>query len=264
MRSSASSGPEGGGALRVQDRAFEPCAIIPVFDHERTVARVVAGVRESGLVCLIVDDGSSAPCARELDRLARDVPGTRLVRLPANRGKGAAVIAGFREAAALGFTHALQIDADGQHTLADIPRFLEDSRAHPAAVVCGRPQFDASMPRVRRYGRYLTHALVWLETLSFDIPDSLCGFRIYPLEPVMRLLAGGRIGTRMDFDVEILVRLDWQGVPLRWLSTRVVYPLDGVSHFRLVRDNVLMVLLQLRLLLGMLVRLPRLLARRRA
>jgi glycosyltransferase involved in cell wall biosynthesis len=241
-----------------------PCAVIPVFDHERTIARVVEAVRASGLPCLLVDDGSSPPCARELDRLAREVPEVRLLRLPENRGKGCAVIAGFRAAAASGHTHALQIDADGQHALGDIPAFVAESRAHPDALVCGRPLFDASMPAVRRYGRYLTHALVWLETLSFDIPDSLCGFRIYPLEAVIELLRDEPVGARMDFDVEILVRLYWRRVPLRWVPTRVVYPLDGVSHFRLLRDNVRMVLLQLRLLGGWLARLPWLIARKLA
>jgi len=225
---------------------------------------VVAAVRQGGLPCLLVDDGSSAECARELDRLAAEIPDTRLIRLAANRGKGAAVIAGFRAAAAAGFTHALQIDADGQHALGDIPRFIAEARVHPEALICGRPLFDASMPTVRRCGRYLTHALVWLETLSFDIADSQCGFRVYPLEPVLRLAAGERLGERMDFDVEVLVRLHWQGIPLRWLDTPVVYPVDGISHFRLVRDNARMVVLQLRLLAGMLRRLPRLLKRKLA
>ena len=245
------------------DGSFSPCAVIPVFDHERTIAHVVSVVRASGLPCLLIDDGSGAACARELDRLAREVPGIELIRFATNRGKGVAVIAGFRAAAAEGFTHALQIDADGQHALTDVPRFIEEARAHPAALIFGRPLFDASMPRVRRYGRWLTHALVWLDTLSFEIPDSLCGFRVYPLEPVMRLVAAEYIGARMDFDVEILVRLHWRGVPLRWLATRVVYPLDGISHFRLVRDNAHMVFLQLRLLAGMFRRLPRLIARKR-
>ena len=244
------------------DSSFSPCAIVPVFDHERTIAQVVAAVREAGLPCLLIDDGSGPACARELERLAREVPGTRLIRLAPNRGKGTAVITGFRAAAVEGRTHALQIDADGQHALADIPRFIEEARAHPEALVCGRPLFDASMPRVRRYGRWLTHALVWLETLSLEIPDSLCGFRVYPLAPVMDLLDAEHIGARMDFDVEILVRLHWRGVPLRWIATQVVYPLDGVSHFRLVRDNAHMVLLQMRLLLGMLLRLPRLIGRK--
>lgn len=214
--------------------------------------------------CLLIDDGSGEACARELDRLTREISETRLVRLAPNRGKGAAMLAGFRAASAAGRTHALQIDADGQHALEDIPRFIEEAREHPLALICGKPLFDASMPRARRYGRWLTHALVWLETLSFDIPDSLCGFRVYPLEPVMRLVAAEHIGARMDFDVEIIVRLHWRGVPLRWIGTRVVYPRDGISHFRLVRDNAHMVLLQLRLLAGMLLRLPRLIGRKLA
>jgi glycosyltransferase involved in cell wall biosynthesis len=243
---------------------FLPCAIIPVYDHGGTIGRVVEALRAAQLPCFLVDDGSHAACARELDRLAGEIPGTRLVRLSANRGKGRAMLAGFEAAASQGFTHALQIDADGQHSLPDIARFIEHARTHPAALVCGRPVFDASMPLVRRYGRYLTHALVWLETLSFEIPDSLCGFRVYPLEPVARLIAREHIGARMDFDVEILVRLWWRGVPLQWLATRVTYPLDGISHFRMVRDNARMIALQLRLLCGMLVRLPALIARKGA
>ena len=243
---------------------FLVCAVIPVYDHGRTIARVLGAVRAAGVPAFLVDDGSSAPCARELERLTAQTPETRLVRLAANRGKGRAVLTGFEAAANEGFSHALQIDADGQHALEDIPRFINEARAHPQALICGRPLFDATMPAVRRYGRYLTHALVWLETLSFDIPDSLCGFRVYPLEPVIRLMAHEHIGARMDFDVEIIVRLYWRAVPLRWLATRVTYPSDGISHFRLVRDNARMVALQLRLLLGMLLRLPILLARRLA
>ncbi|HTV51475.1 MAG TPA: glycosyltransferase family 2 protein [Steroidobacteraceae bacterium] len=243
---------------------YLPCAVIPVYNHEHAVGRVLAAVRAAGLPCLLVDDGSALACARELERLASSTPQTRLLRQDANRGKGEAVMAGFRAAAASGYTHALQIDADGQHALGDIPRFVAEARDNPRALVCGRPIFDASMPAVRRYGRYLTHALVWLDTLSFAIPDSLCGFRLYPLAPVLQLLAQEHVGARMEFDVEILVRLYWRGVPLRWIDTRVTYPLDGVSHFRLLRDNARMVALQTRLLLGMLLRLPRLLRQRLA
>lgn len=238
---------------------FSPCAVIPVYNHEQAVGRVLAAVRAADLPCLLVDDGSGAVCARELERLAATTPRTMLLRLEVNRGKGHAVIEGFRAAAASGHTHALQIDADGQHALADIPRFVAEAAEHPRALVCGRPIFDASMPAVRRYGRYVTHALVWLDTLSFSIPDSLCGFRIYPLAPVLELLAQEHVGARMEFDVEILVRLYWRRVPMRWIATRVTYPLDGVSHFRLLRDNMRMVALQTRLVLGMLLRLPRLL-----
>lgn len=232
-----------------------------MFDHEHAVARVVTGVRAAGLPCLLVDDGSGPACARELDRLAATVPHTSLLRLAVNGGKGAAMLAGFDWAGQHGFSHGLQIDADGQHALGDISTFIEEARRNPLALICGRPLFDRSMPALRHYGRYLTHALVWLNTLSLSIPDSMCGFRVYPLAAVRALMAEEYIGRRMDFDVEIIVRMYWRRVPMRWLPTRVTYPADGVSHFRMIRDNGRMIGLQLRLFAGMLCRLPRLLGR---
>ena len=246
-------------AVAARSAEFGPCAVIPVYNHEHAIGRVVEAVRAAGLPCVLVDDASSDACARELDRLAMLGPDVSLVRLPVNLGKGGAVTAGLRAAQKLGFTHALQIDADGQHALGDVPRFLAEARAHPGTMVCGRPVFDAAMPKGRFYGRYLTHVFVWLNTLSFDIPDSMCGFRVYPLTSVLALLNSARLGSRMDFDVEVLVRLHWRGQPMLWLDTRVSYPMDGVSHFRMVWDNVLMVRLQVKLFVGMLVRLPLLL-----
>ncbi len=232
-----------------------------MFDHEHAVARVVTAVHAAGLPCLLVDDGSGPSCAGELIRLAASVPRTRLLRLPVNAGKGAAMLAGFVAAWQEGYSHALQVDADGQHALADIRSFIEAAAREPQALICGRPVFDRSMPAIRYYGRYLTHGLVWLNTLSWSIPDSMCGFRVYPLEAVTSLMGQEYIGRRMDFDVEIIVRLYWRAVPMRWLATAVTYPLDGVSHFRMFRDNARMVLLQVRLFGGMLRRLPRLLTR---
>jgi glycosyltransferase involved in cell wall biosynthesis len=246
---------------RSQESTFAACAVVPVFNHEHVVGRVVASLRASGLPVLLVDDGSNSSCARVLDDLAR-APEVSLVRLPCNQGKGAAVVTGLHSAAAAGFTHALQIDADGQHALQDVRRFIDEARAHPDAVICGRPRFDASIPKTRYYGRYLTHGLVWLHTLSLDIPDSMCGFRVYPLRQVCTLARQAHIGRRMDFDIEVLVRLHWRGTPLRWLTTAVTYPSDGVSHFRLGRDNVRIAACHLRLLAGMVVRSPWLLSRR--
>lgn len=242
---------------------FRPLVVIPVFDHEHAIATMVEGVLASGTPCLLVDDGSGESCARELDRLtALHAPHVRLLRLPVNQGKGGAVLAGFRDAGGHGYTHVLQIDADGQHDPADIPRFLADAQAHPADVVCGVPLYDASVPKGRLYGRYLTHVWVWINTVSFAIRDSMCGFRVYPLPPVLRLMDEETIGRRMDFDVEVLVRLFWRGIVVRNLPTRVTYPLDGVSHFDVWRDNVRISRMHTRLFFGMVRRLPRLLARR--
>jgi len=238
------------------------CAVVPVYDHEHAVGGTVASLRRHGLTVLLVDDGSGPLCTAELKRLAEADANVRLLRLPENQGKGAAVMAGLAAAAAGGFTHALQIDADGQHDPTDLPSFVAAALADPQALICGRPVFDASIPRHRFYFRYLSHAMVWLNTLSFDIPDSMCGLRVYPLAVVLPILAAEPPGRRMDFDSEVLVRLHWRGVRMQWLPVRVRYPLDGVSHFDLFRDNWLITRMHTRLFFGMLRRSPRLLARK--
>lgn len=240
---------------------FAACAVVPVFNHERAIAAVVDGIAAHGLHMFLVDDGCSEACAKELERLGTR-PDVTLLRHSTNRGKGAAVVTGLGAARARGFSHAVQVDADGQHTLADIRRLLEEAQQYPDAVICGCPVFDASIPKARYYGRYLTHGMVWFETLSFEIRDSMCGFRLYPLEAVAPLLAPGQVGPRMDFDTEMIVKLHWREVPTRWIDTRVSYPLDGVSHFRMFLDNVRMTSLHVRLSLGMLLRLPLLLWRK--
>ncbi len=242
--------------------AVRVCAVIPVYDHEAAVGTVIDALLAAGLPCIMVDDGSGPACAAVLDRLAATRPDTTLVRRAVNGGKGAAVADGLRAALACGYSHAVQVDADGQHDLADLPAFLAASRDTPDALVCGWPQFDASMPRLRYYSRYLTHVFVWLNTLSFAIRDSMCGFRAYPLAATVAMIDAERPGLRMDFDIEVLVRLYWRGVPMRWIATRVTYPIDGVSHFRLLLDNALITRVHTRLFFGMLWRLPRLLARK--
>ena len=241
---------------------FKPCVLIPVYNHEHAIATVVDGVLAHKLPCILIDDGSSSACAQVLDNLAAaHACQVTLARHAVNGGKGAAVLTGFQQAAKDGYTHALQIDADGQHCVADIPKFLQLAQAHPDAVVSGYPVYDESVPKARLYGRYLTHVWVWINTLSFQIRDSMCGFRVYPVAPVLALAARQHIGKRMNFDTDVLVRLYWDGLQVLNLPTRVSYPLDGVSHFRVWLDNVLITRMHTTLFLGMLLRIPRLLAR---
>jgi len=240
---------------------FDPVVVIPVYNHGPSALRMVQAVRAQGWPCIVVDDGSRAECAALLDEAARD-PGVRLLRWARNRGKGAAVVAALHEALARGHSHALQIDADGQHDAMDIPRFFERSRARPDAVICGTPLYDASVPKGRLVGRYVTHVWVWINTLSLDVRDSMCGYRLYPLAATQALLERASIGERMEFDTEIIVRLHWQGVPVVNLPTRVTYPRSGVSHFRMWRDNLRISGMHARLFAGMLARLPWLLGRR--
>ena len=212
--------------------SFRACAVIPVFDHEHALPLVVQALRQRALPCVLVDDASSPACAQVMDELATQ-PDIHLLRLPVNQGKGGAVMAGLAEA-----------------------------QAYPDALICGYPQFDDSVPKGRLYARYLTHVWVWINSLSLEIRDSMCGFRVYPLAPTLAVIRAGGLGKRMDFDPEILVRLAWREQPMRWRPTRVHYPLDGRSHFRLWQDNVLISRMHTRLFFGMLLRAPRLLWRR--
>jgi glycosyltransferase involved in cell wall biosynthesis len=242
---------------------FSAIAVIPVYNHPDTIGLMVRAVRSHGLRCVMVDDGSEPRCAAVLDALALEHgDAVTLVRLPQNQGKGGAMMAGLGEARRQGYSHALQIDADGQHDAADVPRFLALAQAHPAAVICGTPVYDASVPKGRLVARYATHVWVWINTLSLQIRDSMCGFRVYPLAPVVDLIDRTAIGKRMDFDVEVLVRLHWRGLDVVNVPTRVTYPLDGVSHFRAGLDNLLISRMHAALFAGMLWRSPLLLWRK--
>ncbi|HEX7381446.1 MAG TPA: glycosyltransferase family 2 protein [Nevskiaceae bacterium] len=231
---------------------FRPCIVIPYFRHEGAIGGLLARLRPHGVPCWIVDDGSGGASAAAVRGLAETQPDwLHLLVLPENRGKGAAVHAGFTAAAAAGRTHALQIDADGQHDAADVPRLLAVAATTPDAVIAGVPIYDQTIPAVRYYGRRLTHWLVWLQTGSRDLRDTMCGFRVYPLASTLRVWARTPVGARMDFDTEILVRLYWAGLQVFNVPTRVTYPADGVSHYRYMRDNLRMIWLHCRLLGGM-------------
>ncbi len=240
--------------------SFRPCCIIPSRNHHLAVAQVIAGARAAGLPVFLLDDASDEPARGVL--AAQRAPDVTVTRLARRHGKGAAVMRGFHQAAAAGFTHAVQVDADGQHDLSRLAEFLAVAGAHPEALVSGAARYDASVPKARQWGRYLTHFWVWVETLSFRISDSMCGFRVYPLGPTLRLLQRARVGSFMDFDTEIMVRLCWQGTPVRMLTVDVVYPPDNTSNFDMLRDNWRITKMHTRLTLAMLPRAPMLLWRR--
>jgi len=233
---------------------------MPSYNHHAAVGRIVSALRMHGLPVYIIDDGSGEPARSALAALNDRSGGVEVHRLETNRGKGGAVSHGLRLAAAAGFTHALQIDADGQHDIAAVPALIRIACDHPDAVITGIPVYDASVPLGRMIGRYVTHAWVCVETLSLRLSDTMCGFRIYPLAAVGPLVApGSGIGQRMDFDIEILVRLFWRRVPVIEMPVKVSYPAGNISNFDLLRDNVRISWMHTRLVFGMLWRLPALL-----
>ncbi|KAA9131397.1 glycosyltransferase family 2 protein [Marinihelvus fidelis] len=235
--------------------------VVPHYNHAALFEKLAPRLLDTGLPLIVVDDGSDAEQRQAIVALGKNL-GFHVALHEENQGKGGAVMTGLRVALDRGYSHALQVDADGQHDLGDIGTLLATSAEAPEAMICGRPVFGDDIPASRRWGRKLTNGLVVLETWSRQVPDAMCGFRVYPLARVVPLLDRHRPGRRMDFDVEVLVLASWAGLPMRFVPTRVVYPEDGVSHFHYLRDNVVMTLAHTRLVIGMLLRSPMLAWRR--
>jgi glycosyltransferase involved in cell wall biosynthesis len=239
--------------------------VIPSYDTGPKVYDTVAQARAQWCPVYVVVDGSTDGTADGLRRLAEDDPGLQVFVLPHNQGKGAAVLHALDQAREAGFTHALTMDADGQHPAALIGAFMQASVERPDAMILGRPVFDASAPLLRVRGRRVSNWWTNLETLGAGVADSLYGFRVYPIEALQAVMRGQRWMRRFDFDTEAVVRLAWRGVkplnrdaPVRYLSAEE----GGVSHFRYGRDNVLLTWMHTRLMIEFVLRLPGLVWRR--
>jgi hypothetical protein len=238
--------------------------LIPSYNPGPGVLETVLSARAQWNPVWVVVDGSTDGSAGQLQALAATDDGLRVIVLPENRGKGAAVLEGITQAAALGYTHALTMDSDGQHPAGLIPAFMAASQAEPQKMVLGRPVFGPEAPALRVNGRKVSNGWANLETLWMGIGDSLYGFRVYPIAPLVRIMQRNRFMRRFDFDPEAVVRLCWAGVrplnldaPVRYLSAEE----GGVSHFNYLRDNALLTWMHTRLFIGFVIRLPRLLVR---
>ena len=241
--------------------------LIPSYNTGPKVYDTVREARAVWAPVWVVVDGSDDGTAEGLRAMAAADPHLRVEVLPANQGKGAAVLRGLEAARAAGYTHALTMDSDGQHPAGLIGEFMRRSVAAPGAMILGRPVFDSSAPRIRVQGRRLSNMWTDLETLRAGIDDSLYGFRVYPIGPLVDVMHGQTRMRRFDFDTEAVVRLAWRGVtplniaaPVKYLSSAE----GGVSHFNYVRDNLLLSWMHARLMAGFLLRLPSLWAKRRA
>lgn len=213
------------------------CALIPTHNHHRALPGLLARLGREEIPVLVVDDGSNDETKHALAEIKQNHPDLTLLTLPVNGGKGSAIYEGLVWAHKQGYTHIFQIDADGQHSLDSVSNCMELSKRNPQALVSGQPIYDESMPLARRIGRWFTHVWVWIETLSFRITDSMCGFRIYPVEKTLNAIEAYTPGRRMDFDTEIMVRLFWDGTPVIMSPVRVIYPEGNTSNFDVLRDN---------------------------
>jgi glycosyltransferase involved in cell wall biosynthesis len=240
--------------------------LIPSYNSGALVLRTVRDALAQWAPVWVVVDGSTDGTGAQLQALAATEPNLRVLVLPVNRGKGAAVLHGLQEARRLGYTHALTMDADGQHPASHIGEFMAASQRAPESMVLGVPQFDASAPALRRRGRRISNWWANLETLGAGVRDSLFGFRVYPIAPLIDVMQSRHFMRRFDFDPEAAVRLVWAGVPPLNLPAPVRYltPAEGgVSHFKYLRDNVLLTGMHVRLMVEFVLRLPQLLLRRR-
>jgi hypothetical protein len=241
--------------------------LIPSYNTGPKVFETVAAARAQWSPVWVVVDGSTDGTAEGLQALAAQDPGLRVWVLPQNAGKGSAVLHGLLQAQKEGFSHALTMDADGQHPAALIGEFMRASQKRPEAMVLGRPVFDASAPLLRVRGRRVSNWWTNLETLGAGVADSLYGFRVYPVAALVRVMQRQPWMRRFDFDTEAVVRLAWAGckpinldAPVKYLSAEE----GGVSHFRYGRDNVLLTWMHSRLMLEFVLRLPLLIGRRLA
>lgn len=241
--------------------------LLPSYNSGRMLPRVVEAVAAHWLPVWVVVDASTDGSGEMLDPILATHPGVRRLTLEVNSGKGGAVLLGLRAAQAEGFTHALVMDADGQHDVQAVRPFMERSQREPDAMLLGEPVFGADAPIERVKGRRVGNWWANLVTLWGGIHDSLFGFRVYPIGETLRILESIRTARRFDFDTEIAVRLYWAGVRPVNLPVSVRYPsreAGGITHFRYLRDNLLLVGTHTRLFFGMLARLPRLLALRQS
>jgi glycosyltransferase involved in cell wall biosynthesis len=239
------------------------CIVVPHYDHLEQFQKILPKLVRQGYPLVVVDDGSPENIFEALGRLLEgQAPGSILARHATNQGKGAAVMTGLKTALEAGFTHALQIDADGQHDIDSIGKLVAQAERCPASLICGEPVFDRSISRLRYYSRFITLYLVWLQTLSTEIHDALCGLRLYPLGGAMVQVSDSVRGRRMAFDPEVLVRAVWAGIPLIYVPVKIDYPVDGKSHFHYLGDNLEIAWMHTRLVAGMLVRSPKLIWRK--
>ncbi len=238
------------------------CVVIPVYNHPHKLTQLLAAVSHYDLPIYLIDDGSEPTSQAQIKQISDKFENVQLSHFIENKGKGAAVMAGMRLAYEKGYTHGFQIDADYQHDMQDIPLFIEKAEQSPDAVICGIPIYDESVNKKRYYARYLTHVLVWIHTLSFEIKDSMCGYRVYPLAAFNAQINQKKPGRRMNFDTDIIVRLYWRGIEVINVPTKVIYHQDVPSNFRMWADNWHITKMHTVLFFGMIIRLPMLLARK--
>jgi glycosyltransferase involved in cell wall biosynthesis len=217
---------------------FSPCILIPVYRHGKACREVVDSIIGYGFPIILVDDGNDEETKSHLTAIKEKYPAVEILVLEKNQGKGGAFKAGVIRARELGYSHVLQLDADGQHDSSRIPFFMEKAKLSPEKLICGYPEYDESAPGHRKGAHKFANTWCAIVTWSSKIVDALCGFRVYPCEATFRFVTKRFFDKRMGFDTEILIQLMQSGLDVEFYPVKVTYPSDGISNFHAFRDNV--------------------------
>ncbi len=238
------------------------CIVLPTYNNYLTIETMVNKLSAHNYPIIIVNDGSDERTAGAIKQTAASHSDVFVITRKINGGKGAAVMDGVKFAAKKGFSHVLQIDADNQHNVDDLPVFADAAQNNPYKMILGVPVFPENTPKGRLTGRRISIVWVIIETVGRAIKDPLFGYRVYPVSTFLKVIENRKMSTRMDFDLEIVVRMYWAGADVVNIPTKVIYYEDGLSSFRMFYDNVAISLAHTKLFLGMLVRFPKLMLRR--
>lgn len=207
------------------------CVIIPTYNNAGTLEKVIRGVLEYTKHVIVADDGSTDN-TREI---IAGIPEVTALHLEKNHGKGYAIRTGFKEALRQGFDYAVTIDSDGQHLPEDLPIFFEKIAHEPDSLIIGARNLEqAGIPGGTSFGNKFSNFWTWVET-GYRLPDTQSGYRLYPI----RRLAKTRWFTRrFEFEIEIIIRSAWKGIPITSVPVSVIYPpkAERVSHFRPFTD----------------------------
>ena len=208
------------------------CVIIPTYNNATTIRRVIEDVEKYCSSIIVVNDGSTDDTAAILQSIPSPI---EVVSYPDNRGKGYALVTGFKKAKALGYTHAITIDADGQHFADDIPFFIEGLKHNPEGFIVGcRNLTEENMPRQNTFANRFSNFWFRLQT-GINLPDTQSGYRLYTLSSLKGL---NLITSRYESELELLVYAAWAGVDITSVNVKVYYPPaeERVSHFRPIYD----------------------------